>query len=244
MPPRTTLALGALLLASLALNVRQYERNRPAPVAAPSRAPRPTGAGGRDDCEQRLDLCQRRGWEVLRRVITAENTSPKPAKEPAAPSAPGAGAAEQDSALCERTKREFRDAWRRERDDLAAGMVKGLADADQLEHDLASDVGKMRVAAGLDDRQADAVADAYRQRWLGRWGEAREALLRDPQDFGGLADAARGLLRLPTRTPSSSGSPRPAARDAWRTDQLEVRTEVIAVTSAMADRPLDASLHW
>jgi hypothetical protein len=238
MPPRTTLALGALLLASLALNVRLYQRK----PTAPSVAPRPAGAEGRADCQQRLELCQRRGWDVLRKVIAAENTSPKPAPEPEPPSAPGAGPAEQDSALCETTKRGFRDAWRRERDDLAASILKNSADADQQEQDLASVLGKMRRVAELDDRQADLVARAYRERWHARWDEAREALQRDPQDFGGLADAARGLFADEDAILERiAGS---AARDAWRTDQLVMRTEVIAITSATADRPLDASLHW
>jgi hypothetical protein len=244
MPSRTTLALAVLLLASLALNVRLWTRPaalRPPGASSPA-APAQGGDEGCEGCKQRLAACEQRSWEILRRTIAAESAPRQAQNKPPAPAASGVSAEEQERMLCEKAKQGLRDTWRRDRDGISAGLAKSLEDAAEQERNAASEAGKMRVAAGLDDREADQVAREYHDRRLARVAEARDALGRDPRDFDGLADAARGLYADEDAILERVGGA--AARDAWRADQVEARTVLLALTAAMADRDWDASIRW
>ena len=100
----------------------------------------------------------------------------------------------------------------------------------------------MREVAGLDDREAGEVARAYRERRLAQVAEAQAALGKDPQDFPALLDSARRLLADEDAILERVGGS--GARDAWRTDQLETRTVILALVASMADKDWDEDIRW
>jgi hypothetical protein len=234
-----TYALSALLFASLALNVRLWT----APPKPKARAaPVPTAVaeddGPRDaTCESRLQACQQRSWDIARRAIESGHAS---APAPTAAPAVAAGPAAQADALCGWAKKNARDTWQRDKDKILFGLGLSLADRDEQEREVLRDAGKMREVAGLDPHAAAEVEGAYRDKRLARIGEAQMALQR--QDYGGLLDATHGLFSDEDAILTQVGGP--AARDAWRADQTEARTVLLALMASLSDKDWEDSIRW
>jgi hypothetical protein len=235
----TTYGLAALLLASLALNVRFWTARGPErPRAAPS-----AQAPARDEpgaCERRLQACEQRSWAIARRAMEAE-TTPKPAAS-AGPATVAKEPLTQASALCSKAEQHLRESWQRDKDKIAWGLSHYLADRDEQERSISRDVAKMKEVAGLDDREAAEVARAYHDRRLEQVAEAQAALGKDPQDFNGLLDSARRLLADEDTLLERVGGA--GARDAWRADQVETRTVILALVASLADKDWDESIRW
>jgi hypothetical protein len=238
---RSTYGLAALLFASLALNVALWTARRPSSLdrAGPAAA----AASRRVDatpCEQRLRGCEQRSWDIVQRVIAADR-APKPASPAEAmPISPDRAA--QEAALCTKAKESLRETWLHDRDNFASNLKRSLADAEEQERDAAKEAAKMAEVARLDDRAAAEVARGYRAKRLARVAQARAALEREPQDFAGLLDEARGLFADEDALLEQAGGP--AAREAWRAEQLEGRTVILALVAATADLDWDESIRW
>jgi hypothetical protein len=236
----TTYGLAALLLASLALNVR-FWTTRGAPGATPPRAS--ATATARDEpgaCERRLQACEQRSWAIARRALAAE-VAPKP-EATAAPAAAPKEPLTQASALCSKAEQHLRESWQRDKDKIVWGLSQYLSNRDEQERSIARDVAKMKEVTGLDDREAAEVARAYHDRRLSQVAEAQAALAKDPQDFPALLDSARTLLADEDALLERVGGP--GARDAWRADQVETRTVIMALVASLADKDWDESIRW
>ena len=239
----TTYGLAALLLASLALNVR-FWTTRGVPGTKPPRAAASAQETPvRDEpgaCEKRLQTCEQRSWAIARRAMAAE-AAPKP-EATAAPTTAPKEPVTQASALCAKAEQHLRESWQRDKDKIVFGLSHYLADKDEQERSIARDVAKMKDVAGLDDRQAAEVARAYHERRLAQVAEAQAALAKDPQDFPALLDSARRLLADEDTMLERVGGP--GAREAWRADQVETRTVIMALVASLADKDWDESIRW
>src|SRR5690242_7722130 len=117
--PLATYGLAALLLASLAVNVRLWTTRGAVPAGSPrppasASAPPPADPAS---CERRLEACHKQSWQIAQRVITADHP-PRPSSP--SPSVPhGSDRAAQESALCTRAKTSLKETWQRDRDAIA-----------------------------------------------------------------------------------------------------------------------------
>jgi hypothetical protein len=163
-------------------------------------------------------------------------------REAGQPRARDGGPPTQAEVLCERGKQTLRDTWRSERDKTADNLAKSFDDAAEQEKNAASEALKMRDVVGLDDRQAAEVARASREKRLARVAEARAALAREPRDFAALLATLRGLFAdedaILERVAGAS------AKEAWRAEQHDGRTILMALFAAMADRDWEESIRW
>ncbi len=248
MPNRLTLVLVVALLGSLAFNVRFLVKGgggKPTPSrgsasAAVAVAPPAADPGA---CERRLEACEQKAWGQLRKAIAADHP-----QQPAAPAPPvgterpKSGPAEQEAALCAKAEAALRLVWRLDRDRIAGELTKSLGDPNEQARNVSAESDRMRVVAGLDDREAAAVASAYREQRLARAAEAKVALGRDPPDYNAVLDSARELYTQEDAILARVAGP--AAQEAWRGDQLEGRTVLMAIAAAMADKPWDSSIRW
>jgi hypothetical protein len=236
-----TYGLAVLLLASLGLNVRLW-----APLAATSKksptasASAPASPADPGTCERRLEVCLRQSWQTVQRVIVAEHPR-RPAPGPA-PATGGSNRAAQALALCTRAKQSLKETWQRDRDAIAFGLATSLADKDEQERVVVHVAEQMRDVIGLAPRDAAAVESAYRERRLARVAEAQAAFGRQPPDYPAVLDAAKGLLadedKILEKVAGAGG------RDAWRADQVEGRSTILALVATLADEDWDDSISW
>jgi hypothetical protein len=171
----------------------------------------------------------------------AAEATPKP-EATAAPAAAPKEPVTQASALCAKAEQHLRESWQRDKDKISWGLSQYLANRDEQERSIARDVAKMKEVAGLDDREAAEVSRAYHDRRLAQVAEAQAALAKDPQDFGAMLDSARRLLADEDALLERVGGP--GARDAWRADQMETRTVIMALVASLADKDWDESIRW
>jgi hypothetical protein len=238
----TTYGLAVLLLASLALNARLWTaRGAPAEgrgktVASAQVAVQEEPSG----CERRLQTCEQRSWTLAQRMIAAAS-EPRPAGT-AAPATGASDPAAQASALCSKAEEHLRDSWKRDKDKIAWGLKHYVSDKDEQERSVARDVAKMREVAGLDDREAGEVARALRERRAAQVAEADAALGKTPPDFSTLFDSTRKLLADEDAIVARVSGP--GARDAWRSDQLDSRTVLLALVASMAGKDWDEDIRW
>jgi hypothetical protein len=251
-PPQERSSIGALalalLLGSLVLNAYLLATRSPA-----AKAPRPASSASAavatapppepGTCEKRLEACEAKAWAQLRKAIAADHPQPPPVPAPpVGTERPKSGATEQEAALCAKAQGALRLMWRVDRDRIAADLTKSLGDPAEQARNIASESDRMKVVAGLDDREATAVASAYKEQRLARIAEARTALGRDPPDFTAMLDSARALYADEDAILARiAGQP---AQEAWRGDQLEGRTVLMAIAAAMADKDWDQSIRW
>lgn len=238
----TTYGLAVLLVASLALNARLWTRGTPAdgktktPAASASAASRAEP----DACERRLQACQQQTWQIAQRAL-AVTQAPKPATPtPPAPKTGRSDLAAQAQALCTKAQQSLRETWQRDRDAIAFGLSQGLSDKEAQEREVVKEAAHMKEITGLSDREAASVERAYREKRIARIAEAQTALTK--QDYGALLDATRGLLADEDAILERAGGT--AAREAWRAEQVESRTVILALVASMADRDWDDSIHW
>jgi hypothetical protein len=242
MATRSTLALVVALLGSLAFNVRLVLARPSASVstsAPPSAVPRREPESPDVACEVRLKACEQNTWDVAQKAITVGRAA---RASPADAGVLGTGADAQAAALCAKAKANLRDTWRRDREVIAAGLVATLGDQAEQEKNLTSELARMRDDAHLDDQEAASLASAYRERRLARMAEGRAALLRNPQDFPALLQAAHGLYQDEDALLERIGGDE--AKEAWRTSQLEGRTVILAICASMAEEDWDDAIRW
>jgi hypothetical protein len=240
----TTYGLVVLLLASLGLNARLWTtRGASPPVKGrtpATSASAPSSRAEPDTCERRLQACQMQSWQIAQRVIAADHP-PRPAGT-AAPTTGGSDHPAQASALCNRAKQSLKETWQRDRDAIAFGLAQSLVDKEEQERNVVANAAKMAEVAGLDKREAAAVETAYREKRLARVAQAQSALGKQPPDFNAMLDAARGLLAdEDSILEKVSGS---GASDAWRADQVEGRSTILALVATLADKDWDESISW
>jgi hypothetical protein len=248
MASRTTLALAALLLASLGFNVHQRV-TRPAPPppqkqAEPCPEAPPPGASL---CEKKLESCEKRGWELALKVMASERpkrdaSAPVPAAA-TTPAKPGdSSRAAQASALCSRAQATLRETWQRDRDAIGLGLAASVADPALLDKSIGEGLDAMRQTLKLGAREAEDLERAYREKRVARASEVQKALEQEPKQWGKMVDAARGLYAdedaLVARYAGSEG------RDTWRAKQLESRTVLLALFASLADQEWDDSIRW
>ena len=251
-PPEARSSLGglvlALLLASLAVNAyllatRSPTARGPHVSASASVAVATAPPLDASTCQRKLEACEAKAWAQLRQAIAADHPQAPPTPAPPQGTArPKSGATEQEAALCAKAEGALRLMWRVDRDRIAADLTKSLGDPAEQARNIASESDRMRVVAGLDDREASAVASAYKEQRLARIAEARAALGRNPPDFDAMLDSARALYADEDAILARvAGAP---AQEAWRGDQLEGRTVLMAIAAAMADKDWDSSIRW
>jgi hypothetical protein len=158
------------------------------------------------------------------------------------PAARDKGSPEQADLLCARAKTTPRETWRGDRDTTASHPARSLEDAAEQERDAADQAVEMQQAADLDARQAAEVARAYRERRLARVAEARAALEREPRDFEALLVVTQGLFADEDAILDRVAGAK--AREAWRANQFEGRTMILALAAAMADRDWEESIRF
>jgi hypothetical protein len=199
-------------------------------------APRPDPGA----CERRLEACLHQSWQIAQRVIAADHP-PRPALKPP-PATGGSDRAAQESALCTRAKQSLKETWQRDRDAITFGLATSLADKDEQERVVVHVAEQMRDVADLDPREAAAVEGAYRERRLARVAEAQAALGKQPPDYPAVLDAAKSLLADEDRILEKAAGA--GARDAWRADQVEGRSTILALVATLADREWGESIAW
>jgi hypothetical protein len=253
MPPRPVAGLALLLAASLALNLvllRRLATPAPAPASpapastarASPRAPAPPASLPAETaaCADRLAACEARSWDLVRQAVTSDPRR-RGAGQPA-PRVAGTGPDAQAEALCAKAQASLRETWERDRDKIATSLVTGFADPEEQERNTRSEVARMRATLGLGDREAEALLADYREKRLARIAAAQAALAREPRDLDGLLAAARGLYAdedaILERIAGAAG------REAWREEQLEGRTVILAIAAAMAGKDWEGAIRW
>ena len=193
-------------------------------------------------CVRELEACQRRGWEVALRKIGEQHASEKRAQADASAPPSAAASAAQSASLCNVAQAHLREQWRRDRDMLTAVLVRDLADPAEQERAVARDVEAMRKTVGLAGRDGEVFERAYRDTRQARVAEARAAMARNPPDLGAAFEAARALYADEDKLIAQRIGP--AARDAWRAQQVDTRTTMLAILASMSDRDWDESIRW
>jgi hypothetical protein len=242
----TTWALGALLVASVGLNVRQYtHKAAPAPHPAPSASASETAPRSDDTCERRLAACQRQSWEIAARAMNHDPPKDDPAPVQAPPMEAGvdaSGPEAQASALCAKAENALRDEWRRNGFFIAMNLKRSFNDPDEQERNLSQTLDAMKDVAGLDQQEAASLEAAYRDKRAAAVASARDAFDKDPPDMGAVVDAAKSVFSdedaLLGRIAGDSG------RDAWRAHELENRTTLLALFASLSGKDWDDSIRW
>jgi len=240
------------LVASLALNVALARRAR-ASVVAPvveQTVDRPSAhavrevpvAAGPNDCALRLAACERHSWDLVELAIAAAPTPSVHRDAGTAEHASDTAAAAQSAALCTAAERSLREQWERERPTMIANLTRSFGDSEEQERNVEHEIAAMSEVAGLRDADRAALAAAYRTARLARVDEARAALAHDPPDTASLLTIARGLFADEDAVLERIGGA--AARDAWRTRQLEGRSVVLAIAATIGDHDWDGAIGW
>jgi hypothetical protein len=247
--------LAVALAASVAMNVAQARHaraavpvrsrpsnERPESVVVPS-APRDSPA--LSACHDRLAECEARNWDVVARAVamgpSAVRASPVDRDDRDAGSG-GTGPAAQAAALCNAAERSLREQWQRERETMVANLTRSLNDATEQDRNVEHEVASMAETAHLSDADGAALQTEYRARRLARVDEARAALGRAPPDLASLTGIARSLFADEDAALEHVGGP--AARDAWRSRQLEGRSVILAITATLGDQDWGEALGW
>jgi hypothetical protein len=229
-------ALFLLLCGSVALNGVLLAR-APAPAATPPAAPTSPRAedGG---APAPATPPPRMPWPTFGAIPRAAVDGGMPARP--APSGPVDVTLQQD-VLCTLAEDRMRAQFRGERERIVADLRRSFADADEQARNVTENAARLANAMDLGVDRRAAFTSRYRERRLARIAEAAAALAHTPPDYAGLYAAARGLFADEDALALELGGE--AARERLRVEELQGRTDLLAIGAAMADAPFE-SLGW
>jgi hypothetical protein len=243
----------AALVASMALNVvlllvwRRDARDllrspaRAAIDASKGEAPSPIASEAPcAPCSAELDRCRNQGWELARRVLVEQQHRSTPVARQDDDA--DVGAREQEAALCAKGMRSLHDTWHAERDGIITGLRKSLGESEEQERNASEVASRMADVLDVPSSARDALVRDYRTKRLARMNAISAALGSEPPDLDDAIAAARGLFADEDALALRYG--REAGRVAWRREQLEGRTVVLAIAAAMSDHGMEEAFGW
>jgi len=235
----TRAALWLLLVVSIATNLFLVLR---APPAAPPLAPQESGLRSElDRCRsERLSGLER----ALRRTVLVAPSSPgADLSLPAPPPAPARVTPElQHDALCVIALDHLHRQWEQSHDALFEVVRRDLLDPAKRAETLRRDLDQWAAAMQLTPTQRDQLTTRYQPLRDARLDAAAAAASVSPPDFGAILEAMRGLFSDEDAVVRSMFGGE--AVEHLRAAELEKRTAVLAIVSALGNQAWGANLHW
>lgn len=246
------LALSVLVNAGL-LVAYLGDDEEPAPVAvSPPDRPSPQADEALADdhascaaCEAELQECRTASYRAVAEAMerrAAEVLGDEDEPDAEGGGAPRASAALQQDALDQIAREHLRRHWEGLEDELYGVVMQDLQDPGKQRQDLERDVGQLTGVLALGDDRAGEFGDAYREVRQARIATARTAIEQDPPDWRGVRAAAKGLFADEDALAGRFGGDE--GRERVRLSQLDKRTALLGVLSALAGDPWDDAITW
>jgi hypothetical protein len=241
---RTVLLAASLLGNLVAVGLLLASDGAPPSTPAPRREP---AAGSSRTCEGRLAACRSgssRIEDVLGRLSLA-GPSRRTAPDASARSPGGAtdGPEAQDEVLCHIARRTAQETWFAQRDAITRSLRRSLGNIEEQERNVRDGAARFAAAVGLDPRRASELESRYRPLRLGRVKRIEELVAaKDPPDYPAVLAEARALFGEEDALAQELFGAEASAR--LRTGELEGRTAIVAILTALSGRVLDEALPW
>jgi hypothetical protein len=237
------LILGGLLLISGAMNAFLLLRQQAPPrVLTPMAVPCP---------KQEAPASGWVGTDILgvaplpiaagRRTDRADAGS-KPSVDELVQSLGRVGPEEERHELCEVAQQSIRERWRSERATFTEGILQDLSNPEKRRTHFEKDAAELSDALGLSSGDRDRFIEEYRPLREAHAQAIQDALTRFPTEYGPVASAVKALISDEDRLAVEYGGEEGLLR--VRASQLESRTSVLAILTALAGQPWDDNIVW
>jgi hypothetical protein len=251
---RARVAVGALLFASLALNVwllalgdGPHHADEVAHAAAAASPTPDLVAQACAPCEAKLDKCRNASFAAVAQAIqkragAVAALDEAPPDGEGAKVVPAADPAMQQDALCQIAREHLRRHWEGAEDDILQVVRRDLTDPGKQRDDLERDVGVFTGVLALSGDDAARFGEAYAAARAKHVDVARAAIVDEPPDWGAVLDAAKALYIAEDALAKEWGGA--DGRDRLRLSQVEKRTAILAILATYDGRAWQDGISW